>query len=164
VASRRAADLSVVIGVQNHHDIGVGFESMHDMIEAVNEPNCRALWDAWAPALQGVDLAAGARRLGALTAHTTIANYQRRPRYRYQPELVNYIEQTPYVQAVPIDEGFIDYRAFLAAMRSHGFRGTVAYEMCSPLLGGGSVENLDRYARRFVEFLAGCRNTAVAAD
>jgi hypothetical protein len=25
--------------------------------------------------------------------------------------------------------------------------------MCSPLRGGGSIENLDRYARRFLEFL-----------
>jgi len=29
----------------------------------------------------------------------------------------------------------------------------VAYEMCSPLAGGGSMENLDRCARRFLEFI-----------
>jgi len=49
---------------------------------------------------------------------------------------VNYTALTPYVQAVPIDEGFIDYRSFLADMRSSGFGGSVAYEMCSPLAGG----------------------------
>ena len=31
-ASRRAADLGVTIGVQNHHDIGVGYESLYDLI------------------------------------------------------------------------------------------------------------------------------------
>jgi sugar phosphate isomerase/epimerase len=150
--------------VQNHHDIAVGYESMRDLIEAIGEPNCRALFDAWAPALQGVDLMAAAGLMGGLTAHTTIANYQKRPRYRYNPAIVNYDELTPYVQAVPIDEGFIDYAAFLGAMRLSGFCGSVAYEMCSPLLGGGSVENLDRYARRFVEFLSAFRSRAAAAD
>jgi hypothetical protein len=67
------------------------------------------------------------------------------------------------VQAVPIDEGFIDYAAFLGVMRESGFHGSVAYEMCSPLLGGGSLENLDRYARRFVEFLSAAREMTAAA-
>ena len=64
---------------------------------------------------------------------------------------------TPYVQAVPVDEGFIDYRAFLRSLREGGFDGSVAYEMCSPLLGGGSEENLDRYALRFVEVVENLR-------
>jgi hypothetical protein len=29
----------------------------------------------------------------------------------------------------------------------------VAYEMCSPLLGGGTEDNLDRYARAFVAWM-----------
>ena len=152
--ARRTADLGVTIGVQNHHDLACGFESLDDLIREVNEPNCRAMFDAWAPALHGVDIVEAARRLAPRTVHTTIANYQLRPRYRYAPALVNYEKLTPSVQAVPMDEGFIDYRAFLAALEAGGFTGTVAYEMCSPLLGGGSVENLDCYARKFLEFMA----------
>lgn len=151
--ARRAAEWDVVIGVQNHHDLACGYESQRDLIRAVGEPNCRALFDAWAPALHGVDLAEAARTMAPITAHTTIANYVKRPRYRYQPQLVNYEPLTPAVRAVPIDEGFIDYEAFLAALREAGFRGSVAYEMCSPLEGGGSTENLDACARRFVEFM-----------
>ncbi len=151
--SRRAAEFGVTIGVQNHHDLACGYESQYDLIQAVGEPNCKALFDAWAPALHGTDLEAAARKMAPITAHTTIANYQRRPRYRYEPAVVNFVPLAPYVQAVPIDEGFIDYRAFLRHMQANGFTGTVAYEMCSPLLGGGSVQNLDAYARRFVEFL-----------
>ena len=51
-------------------------------------------------------------------------------------------------------EGFLDYQSFFAGLRTGGFDGTVAYEMCSPLLGGGSEENLDRHARRFLAYLA----------
>jgi sugar phosphate isomerase/epimerase len=151
--ARRAADADVTIGVQNHHDIACGYESLYDLIQEVDHPNCRALFDAWAPALQGADLLAAGAKLGPVTVHTTIANYQMRPRYRYVPALVNYEKLTPTVQAVPMDEGFIDYPAFLSALEGAGFAGTVAYEMCSPLLGGGSLENLDRYARKFVDYM-----------
>jgi sugar phosphate isomerase/epimerase len=162
--ARRAAEFGVTIGVQNHHDLGAGFESQFDLIEAVGEPNCKALFDAWAPALHGADLTAAAKKMAPVTVHTTIANYQRRPRYRYEPALVNYTALPPYVQAVPIDEGFIDYRGFLGRMRESGFGGSVAYEMCSPLAGGATLENLDRYARRFLDFLRefACAGAAAA--
>ena len=151
--SRGAAEYGVTILVQNHHDIGAGFESHYQLVQAVGEPNCKAAFDAWAPALQGTDLAAAARRMAPLTAHTTIANYQPVPRCQYQPGLTNYTVLDPWMQAVPIDEGFIDYRAFLGALHQGGFSGTVAYEMCSPLRAGGSLESLDAHARRFLEFL-----------
>src|SRR5439155_11375394 len=161
--ARRAAEFGVTIGVQNHHDLAAGFESQHDLIEAIGEPNCKALFDAWAPALHGGDLTAAARKMAPITVHTTIANYQRRPRYRYDGAVVNYSALTPYVQAVPIDEGFIDYRSFLSEMRNSGFTGSVAYEMCSPLAGGAGAENLDRYARRFLQFLSEFRGAGSAA-
>ena len=159
----RASDLGVTIGVQNHHDIGVGYESQHSLIQAVGEPNCKALFDAWAPALQGADLNAAARLLAPVSVHTTIANYQLRPRYKYDPALVNYTALTPTVEAVPIDEGFIDYGEFLAALWDAGFRGTVAYEMCSPLRGGGTMKNLDSFATRFLEFMNKVRARQAAA-
>jgi sugar phosphate isomerase/epimerase len=164
--ARRASEFGVTIGVQNHHDIGVGYESQYDLIQAVGEPNCKALFDAWAPALHGEDLDQSARKMAPVTAHTTIAQYQKRPRYHYDSAVVNYTAVTPYIQAAPIDEGFIDYRKFLGGLRAGGFRGSVAYEMCSPLLGGGSTENLDRYAKRFLEFFHEFRERAgsVAAD
>ena len=59
----------------------------------------------------------------------------------------------PTTRAVPVDEGFIDFAGFLSALERNGFKGAVTYEMCSPLRGGGSVENLDRYARKFVELM-----------
>ena len=160
--AQRAAEFGVTIGVQNHHDIGAGFESQYDLIQAIAEPNCKALFDAWAPALHGADLVAAARKMAPITAHTTIADYQKRPRYRYEPAIVNYASQNPYVQAVPMGEGFIDYKGFLRALADNGFAGSLAYEMCSPLAGGGSVENLDRCATRFLEFVAELRPATAA--
>ena len=39
------------------------------------------------------------------------------------------------------------------ACRAGGFAGSVAYEICSAIRDGGSLETLDRYARSFLEFL-----------
>jgi sugar phosphate isomerase/epimerase len=151
--AERAGHFGVTIGVQNHHDIACGYESLYRLVEEVNSPHCRAMFDAWAPALQGVDLNGAAQKMAKITVYTTTANYAILPRYRYRPELVNYEKLLPTVEAVAIDEGFIDYRAFLGSMEAAGFSGPVAYEMCSPLRGGGSLENLDHHARKFVAFM-----------
>ena len=79
--AQRAAEFGVTLGVQNHHDIAVDHRSQRDLINAVDEPNCKALFDAWAPALQGTDIVEAARVMAPMTAHTTIANYQKRPRF-----------------------------------------------------------------------------------
>ena len=152
-AAGRASEFGVQIGVQNHHDLGADWESLRDLIAEVDHPNCRAMFDAWAPALQGVDLATAARALAGASIHTTVANYQKRPRFHYAPALVNYESQTPRVVATTMRDGFIDYAGFFAALRQGGFSGTIAYEMCSPLLGGGTIENLDLHARAFLEWI-----------
>ncbi len=149
----RVAEFDVTVAVQNHHDLAAGHEALAEFLQAVGRDNCRACFDAWSPTLHGDDVVAAARKLAPATVHTTVADYVRLPRYAYQPALVNYVEQPAYVQAVPVGEGIIDYRGFLGALRQGGFDGYVGYEMCSPLRGGGSLENLDRCARRFLEFM-----------
>jgi sugar phosphate isomerase/epimerase len=152
-AARRAADFGVSLGVQNHHDLAVEVESLVDLLAEVNEPNCKGCFDAWAPALQGSDPAVGVQRIAPYLAHTTVADYVRRPRFKYAPALVNYQPQTDAVRAVPMGEGFIDYRRFFAALKEVGYSGYVAYEMCSPLRGGGADANLDRCAAAFVKYM-----------
>lgn len=159
--AERTADLGVTIGVQNHHDLACDYESLYEIIQEVNAPNCRAMFDAWAPALQGVDLEAAAAKMAKITVYTTTANYAVRPRFRYHPTLVNYETLLPTVQAVPMDEGFIDYRSFLRNLGAGGFSGPVAYEMCSPLRGGGSIGNLDLYASKFLNYMHAPRDTRV---
>jgi sugar phosphate isomerase/epimerase len=155
--ARRAADFGVILAVQNHHDIAVNDEALYDFLVDVDEPNARAGYDAWAPALQGQSgaaLAAGVRRLGEFVAQTIVADYVLQPRYRYNPSLTNYTPVQAEARAVPAGEGIIDYPSFFQALREIGYDGYVTYEMCSALRGGGSPENLDRYARRFREWMA----------
>jgi len=152
--AREAARYNVTVGVQNHHDTAVHFETLFDLLEEINEPNCKAMFDAWAPALQGMDLEAAVLKMAPYLVHTTVADYVRRPRFRYEPALVNYTRESDSIRAVPMGEGFIDYRTFFKALAKAGYQGYVAYEMCSYLKGGGSEANLDRCGRQFLEYMA----------
>lgn len=153
-AARRAADCGCTLAVQHHHDFAAHWLVLQDLLAEIDEPNCRAGFDAWAPTLQGDDVVAAARAMAPLTAQTIVADYVYRPRFRYVPEVVNYEPQLPLVQAVPMGTGMVDYQGFLGALVDGGYDGYVIYEMCSPLLGGGTLENLDRCARQFLEWVS----------
>lgn len=142
-----AADHGVILGLQNHHDIGVGVDSYVEFLNDVDHPNCKAMFDPWAPALHGDDLREWARKLAPRMVQTTLADYVRLSRHQYLPGLVNYQPLTDAIRAVPLGSGFVNLSEFFAGLRDGGFDGYVAYEMCSPLRGGGSEENLDRAAR-----------------
>lgn len=154
LASKEAAKHGVTLAVQNHHDIAVNADALLWLIKEVNEPNVKAAFDAWSPALAGVngaELEAAARKLAPYMSYTTVADYVKQPRLRYDATLTNYVRGDDIVRAVPFGNGFIDYRAFFRGLRAGGYRGYVAYEMCEVLDGGGSLENLDRTARKFLE-------------
>ena len=57
------------------------------------------------------------------------------------------------VRAVPFGEGFIDYPAFFQGLKEGGFDGIATYEMCSPIRGGGDLNNLDAYARTYLDWM-----------
>ncbi len=150
----RAAAYGVTVAVQNHHDVGLHTDALLELLTDINRPNCKLGFDAWSPALRGEDLYQAARRAAPFTAITTNADYIRVPRHRYRPELVNYEPVVPdWVRAVPFGTGFIDYGSFFQGLCDGGFDGVAVYEMCSPVRGGGHIDNLDRYARTYLEWM-----------
>ena len=154
-ACDRAKAHGFTIAIQNHHDIGVHSDALLELLSDIDRPNCKLGFDAWSPALRGEDLYETARRMAPHTVMTTNADYIRLPRFRYRQEFVNYERVYPdLVRAVPFGEGFIDYRGFFTGLRDGGFDGIANYEMCSPLRGGGSFENLDRCAAAYLRWMA----------
>jgi sugar phosphate isomerase/epimerase len=141
----------VVLGLQNHHDVGVSWEAYAELLDDVDHPNCQAMFDPWSVALHGADLYETARFFAPRMVQTTLADYIRLPRYAYQPGLVNYKSLDAMVRAVPLGDGFLDLDAFFRGLKEGRFAGYVAYEMCSPVRRGGSLENLDATARRSLE-------------
>jgi sugar phosphate isomerase/epimerase len=152
--SDRAADLGVTIAIQNHHDIGVHSDSLLELLNDIDRPNCKLGFDAWSPALRGEEIHEAAKKMAPYAAITTNADYVRLPRFQYQPDLVNYVQAAPdMVRAVPFGDGFIDYSGFFAGLREGGFDGIATYEMCSPVRGGGAMTNLDKYASRYLSWM-----------
>ena len=153
-ACDRAAEFGITLAVQNHHDVGVHTDVLLELLGDVDRPNCKAGFDAWSPALRGEDLYQAALRMAPHTAITTNADYVRLPRFRYRPELVNYDRAEPdMVRAVKFGTGFIDYAAFFQGLTEGGFDGVANYEMCSPIRGGGDLENLDAYVAGYVDWM-----------
>ena len=150
----RAAAHGISVAIQNHHDLALHTSALLELLVDIDRPNCKLGFDAWSPALRGEDLYESARLAAPHTAMTTNADYVRFPRYRYRPELVNYEPAAPdLVRAVPFGTGFIDYPEFFRGLRDGGFDGLANYEMCSPIRGGGAMDNLDRYARTYVRWM-----------
>ncbi len=150
----RAANYGMTVAIQNHHDVALHTAALLELLNDVDRQNCKLGFDAWSPALRGEDLYEAAKLAAPHTAITTNADYIRMPRYRYRPELVNYESDGPeLVRAVPFGTGFIDYSAFFRGLRDGGFDGLATYEMCSPIRGGGTLENLDSYARTYLRWM-----------
>jgi sugar phosphate isomerase/epimerase len=150
----RAAAHGVSIAIQNHHDIGLHTGALLELLADIDHPNCKLGFDAWSPALRGENLYDAARLAAPHTLITTNADYIRVPRHRYRPDLVNYERQpVDWVRAVPFGTGFIDYAAFFNGLRDGGFDGIATFEMCSPLRGGGSLENLDACATTYLNWM-----------
>ncbi|MCE9564847.1 MAG: sugar phosphate isomerase/epimerase [Planctomycetes bacterium] len=150
----RAAHFGITVAIQNHHDVALHTAALLELLNDVDRTNCKLGFDAWSPALRGEDLYEAAKLAAPHTAITTNADYIKMPRYRYRPELVNYESESPeLVRAVPFGTGFIDYGAFFKGLRDGGFDGLATYEMCSPIRGGGTLDNLDSYARTYLQWM-----------
>jgi sugar phosphate isomerase/epimerase len=150
----RTAAYGVTVAVQNHHDVAVHTAALLELLADIDRPNCKLGFDAWSPALRGEDLYESARQAAPHTAITTNADYVRLPRFQYQPAVVNYQRAGPdLVRAVPFGQGFIDYPAFFRGLADGGFDGIATYEMCSPLRGCGSLDNLDRCAAQYLRWM-----------
>lgn len=140
-------DYGLVLGVQNHHDVGVDVDAFSELLDDINHPNAQAMFDPWSIGLHGADLYQAAKEMAPRMVQTTLADYIRLPRWHYRPALINYEPVEPdAVKAVRLGEGFLDFEGFFRGLKEGGFTGYVAYEICSPIRGGGSESNLDAAA------------------
>ena len=86
-------------------------------------------------------------------AMTIAADYAVWQRPLYNPDLINFEAGKPIMRAVPMGEGVIDYKTFIGSLKKTGYQGYIVYEMCAVLDGGGSIDNLDSAARKFITYV-----------
>ena len=153
IAGKLAAKYGVTLAVQNHHDIALHHDAMKWLLDEVNLPNVKAAFDCWSPTLEGLspeEIKKAIYTMKPYIVHTTTADYKELPRYTYELNHTNYVRQESQMRAVPIGEGFLDYKTFINTLKEIGYQGYITYEMCEVLDGGGSVENLDKAAKHLL--------------
>ena len=156
MAGKLAAEHGVTLAVQNHHDIALHHDAMYWLLKEVNMPNVMAGWDAWSPVLEGLTLEQQREsilKMKPFIINTIVADYVTHPRFTYVNNLTNYQAEQPVMRAVPVGQGIIDYKNWMNTLKEIGYQGWVVYEMCEVLDGGGSVENLDKTAKIFLEYM-----------
>ncbi|WP_439481219.1 sugar phosphate isomerase/epimerase family protein [Cyclobacterium plantarum] len=156
LAAKEAQKYGVTLVVQNHHDIAIHHDAMHWLLEEINMPNVMSGWDAWSPTLEGLskeEIRNSVKKMKPFLVNTILADYIPLPRYQYEHSLTNYKSEKPVMRATAMGEGIIDYENFIGALKEIGYQGYLVYEMCEVLEGGGSIENLDATAKKFLDYV-----------
>jgi sugar phosphate isomerase/epimerase len=156
MAAREAAKYGITLAVQNHHDIALHHDAMKWLLDEVNMPNVKAVFDLWSPTLEGLskeEIRQGILTMKPYIVHTITADYKELPRFRYEINQTNYTRLQSQMRAMPMGEGFLDYKLWINTLKEIGYQGYIAYEMCEVLEGGGSIENLDKTARKFLDYV-----------
>lgn len=156
LAGKEARKHGVTLVVQNHHDIALHHDAMYWLLKEVNMPNVVAGWDAWSPTLEGLskeEIKASVKKMQPFIANTIAADYVVLPRYHYENTLTNYAADKPVIRATQMGKGIVDYETFIGTLKEVGYQGYLVYEMCEVLEGGGSIENLDATAVKFLEYV-----------
>jgi len=113
-------------------------------------------WDAWSPVLEGLsseELRESILKMKPFIVNTIAADYVMHPRYNYVNHLTNYKAEQPVMRACPMGQGIIDYKTWFETLKEIGYQGWVVYEMCEVLDGGGSMENMDKTAKIFLDYM-----------
>ncbi len=156
LAAKEAQKYGVTLVIQNHHDIALHHDAMYWLLNEINLPNVMAGWDAWSPTLEKLskeEIRQSVLKMKPYIVNTIAADYVALNRYHYEGNQTNYVSDTPLMRAVPMGEGIIDYDNFIGALKEIGYQGYIVYEMCAVLDGGGSIENLDATARKFLNYV-----------
>ncbi|MBD3629970.1 sugar phosphate isomerase/epimerase family protein [Cyclobacterium sp.] len=156
LAAKEAQKYGVTLVVQNHHDIAIHHDAMHWLLKEINMPNVMSGWDAWSPTLEGLskeEIRNSVLKMKPFLANTILADYRPLPRYQYVHALTNYQSDKPVMRATAMGEGIIDYENFIGALKEIGYQGYLVYEMCEVLEGGGTIENLDATAKKFLDYV-----------
>ena len=156
MAAKLAAKYGVTLIIQNHHDMALHHDAMKWLLDEVNMPNVKAAFDCWSPTVEGIsgeELKKAIYTMKPYIVHTTAADYQKLPRFKYESTQVNYIPQLAQNKIVPMGEGYIDYKTFFSTLKEIGYQGYITYEMCAEMKGGGSIENLDKSAKAFLRYV-----------
>ncbi len=153
--AKLAGEYGVTLALQNHNEIGHHHQDVLDIIKEVGSENLKVALDPGYVAVTGVPLDKAVHDVGSLIVQSTFNDFNFRPFVMWGQPATPYMSLGTYLvnrwDAVAIGEGEIDYKSFLRALMEIGYEGWLGFEICGPIEGGGSEENLDRMAKKSLE-------------
>ena len=157
-AARFAGEHGVVLALQNHKPILRSYKQLLQMVREVASPHLKVCLDAPLMESRNADyLRSAVREAGALQVLTHYFGEFERPDPDGPVRLVDKRSQWrgPFVRHGHVEENF--YLPFVQALLEAGYRGSMGYELCSPLpvLDGNTVgiEFVDECSRLALEFM-----------
>lgn len=155
-ASKYAEDKGVFLALQNHSEITIHHLDLLQMIREIDSPAMKVALDAPYVVRTGVPLEKAVVDVSPLLMYSTASDHiHRRISFHLAPsqfKMTGYYSFTRTL-TTPIGDGEIDYYIFFKALKSVGYDSYMAYEICSPIIGGGSESNLDLCARNSLKRL-----------
>lgn len=145
-----AEDHDVLLALQNHSEITVHHVDVLEMIEEIGSPAMRVALDAPYVVKTGVALEKAVADVGSLIVYSTASDHlYRTVALHLAPSAFKATGSYTLTRniTVPVGQGKVDYQTFFKALKGVGYDAYMAYEICSPIKGGGSEENLDRCAK-----------------
>ncbi len=138
IAAKEAQKYGVTLFVQNHHNIAFNYNDLYAMLKEINLPNVKAGWDP-----------------GQLLRAPDSPEEIRQSILKMKPYIVNTISDHGIYKAIDKKDNarIAAYDAFYNALKEIGYQGYLVYEMCGKIEGGGSINNLDAFARRFHTYI-----------
>ena len=156
--AKLAEKYGVILGLQNHNEIGHYHEDVLDIIREVGSKNLKVCLDAPYIAMTGAPLDKAVHQVGNLIVHSTCSDHKIRPLIRWPQLASSHNHSVGFYKvnrwnSVPIGDGEIDYKTFVRALVEIGYKGFLGYEMCGPIPGGGAEENLDKAAKKSLDYM-----------
>lgn len=155
---KHAEDSDVILALQNHSELTFNHVDVLEMIEEVGSDYLKIALDPPYICMTGLPYDRAVEDCKKRIVYSTTSDFvqipapvnTRVPGFLHYSAglLVLYRKKT-----VPVGQGEVDYKSFLSALKRIGYDDYLAYEICSPIGGGGSEENLDHCARVSLEYL-----------
>lgn len=148
---RYAEDLGIILALQNHSPLAVHHQDVLQMVAEIGSPNMKVALDAPYVAATMTPLEKAVLDTGTLMVYSTASDHVSRTIAFHHSASSTFSMKGKYqldrTIAVPVGTGEVDYTEFFRALKKIGYDAYMAYEICSPIDGGGTEANLDRCAR-----------------
>jgi len=160
-----AEDSEVILALQNHSELTLHHLDLLRMIEEVNSPNLRIALDPPYVCMSEASYEAAVEACREHIVYSTASDFIRIPNpvNTRVPGFLHY--SIGYFilyekKTVPLGKGDVDYPTFFSNLKKIGYDDYLAYEICSPIIGGGSEESLDRCAMESLMYMKEAWNKA----